>query len=354
MGILEAICLSIIIVMEVLGRVFVVLLVFSYVCLACSQTRSSVYCNEPCICLSNGKAYDHASLVRKWRKKVFSKRVRKLACGCGRPLFFSCLNFDFSLLLMLAGDIESNPGPTSSQSVGSVGSVGSGKVESALERLEVGQTSILDALKLIVNRLDKFEEELVQVKRDVDEITDKQAEMGKSVAVAREEAFSNECRIKDMEFVLDRQEQYSRKSSVRVLNIEEETAENVEEKFISVVKEQIGVDIAKNEIDIIHRVGRAQNGKQNTPRHILVKFMSHKTKETIMRRKREAKDIRIFEDLAYGIKKMFDFLKSQRSRLNLENVWTIDGKIKYKFIDNPRPFEIRNYLDYHKLINDTR
>ena len=64
---------------------------------------------------------------------------------------------------MLAGDIESNPGPTSNQSVGSV------KMESALERLEVGQTSILDGLKLIVNRLDKFEEELVNVKMDVTE-----------------------------------------------------------------------------------------------------------------------------------------------------------------------------------------
>ena len=123
--------------MEVLGRVFVVLLVFSFVYLVGSKTRSSVHCSEHCICLSTGKAYDHSRFVKEWRKNVFSKRVRKLACGCGRPLVLLCIPFDFSLLLMLAGDIESNPGPTSSQSVGSVG-----KMESALERLEVGQTSI--------------------------------------------------------------------------------------------------------------------------------------------------------------------------------------------------------------------
>ena len=137
-----------------------------------------------------------------------------------------------------------------------------------------------------MNRIDKFEEELVQVKSAVAEIGGKQAEIEKSVESAREEAFNNGCRIKDVDFILDKQEQYNKKSSVRLLNVEEETEENVEEKCIAVIKEQIGVDIAKTEIDIIHRVGRVQGRQNGKPRQILVKFVSHKSKENIMRRKR--------------------------------------------------------------------
>ena len=95
----------------------------------------------------------------KRRTNLFSKRVRKLVCGCGRQLVFLSVLLDFSLLQMLAGEIESIPGPKSSQFVGS------GKMEGALECLEVDQTSIFDALKAIVDYLEEFEEELVKVKR---------------------------------------------------------------------------------------------------------------------------------------------------------------------------------------------
>ncbi len=68
--------------------------------------------------------------------------------------------------------------------------------------------------------------------------------------------------------------------------------------------------------------------------------MCHKMKEQVMRAKRKAKEIKIREDLAAGIKKAFDHINYNRRLYNVESVWTIDGRIKYKFIRNPRPFEI--------------
>ena len=111
---------------------------------------------------------------------------------------------------------------------------------------------------------------------------------------------------------------------------------------------EIDVDISSEEIEIVHRVGRVHNGN---PRSILVKFLSHKTKESVMRRKKNARNVKIYEDLAPGIKMIFNEVSKNRRLLNVDSVWTIDGKIKYRFTNNPRTFEIRSYSDYHCLFN---
>ncbi len=62
---------------------------------------------------------------------------------------------------------------------------------------------------------------------------------------------------------------------------------------------------------------------------MLVKLISHKTKELILRSKKIATNVKVKEDLAPRIKKPFYDINMQRL-LNLESVWTIDGQIKFK------------------------
>ncbi len=124
---------------------------------------------------------------------------------------------------------------------------------------------------------------------------------------------------------------------MRIFNICEENRENVEEKVIEAVRNEIDVNIQPSDIDIVHRIGRFNADKS---RAIIAKFMCHKMKEQVMCAKRKAKEIKIREDLAAGIKKAFDHINHNRRLYNVESVWTIDGRIKYKFIRNPRPFEI--------------
>ncbi len=45
--------------------------------------------------------------------------------------------------------------------------------------------------------------------------------------------------------------------------------------------------------------------------------------------KERRKNIKIREDLAPGIKRMFNQVSVNRSSLNIESVWTIDGRIRY-------------------------
>ena len=64
-----------------------------------------------------------------------------------------------------------------------------------------------------------------------------------------------------------------------------------------------------------------------------------------------ANNLKVSEDLAPGIKKIFDEVSSNRRFLNVDSVWIIDGKINYRHINNPRTFEMRSYTDYQSLFN---
>ena len=52
-----------------------------------------------------------------------------------------------------------------------------------------------------------------------------------------------------------RNEQYSRKNNLRVLGLDEDETENLEEKFIKFVQDNLQEDIVSDHIEIIHRIG---------------------------------------------------------------------------------------------------
>ena len=147
-----------------------------------------------------------------------------------------------------------------------------------------------------------------------------------------------------VKFEINRLEQYSRKSSIRVYGIEESQEEKVGEKALSKIQEEINVEISPDDVDIVHRVGkRSEEG----PRSILVKFSSHKPKERVLTSKNHPKNTRISEDLAARTRTM---PQANKVALNIEKMWTLDGKMKYKFINSDRILEIRSSDDFKKLM----
>lgn len=290
-----------------------------------------------------------------WRKRICGNRGMRRFVVRYRPKGDGGVDFPLLFLILLSGDVESNPGPVFPSLGSGEGTSNITNNETGLERLEMlvatGQSSIMEKLDGIMSRLDLFEKELKSVQDEVAEVGKRQAELAGEVDSARDEAHDLNCRMLDMNFVLDQQEQYSRKSSIRILGVEEKQAEDCEAVCIEAIKVNLGIDICDADIDIVHRVGRRLTGKA---RPILVKFASHKPKEKVMRKRKEAQNIKIVEDLAYGIKKVYDFLNANRREIDLEYVWTIDGRIKYKFTGDSRPYEIRSYADYDRLINKKR
>ena len=219
------------------------------------------------------------------------------------------------------------------------------KVEESLQTILSNQ----DSMK---KRLDCMEGEMSAMKTGLEVLEKKELENATKLAEQDGKLEWQYDMIKNAEFELVRQEQYSRKASVRILGVEEKEGEVLEAVCINLLKDEIGVDITSRDIEIVHRTGRRREDRR--PRAILLKCLSHKTKSEIMVKKKTAKNIRIFEDLAFGIKKMLDEVVRNKQRLNVESIWTIDGKLKFKFIGEERVNYINCNNDYVTLMSRLR
>jgi len=108
-------------------------------------------------------------------------------------------------------------------------------------------------------------------------------------------------------------EQYSRKNNLRILGLEEEPEENLEEKFITAIENDLGETISSDEIEIIHRIGQQRRtDRTGKPKPVIAKFHSHKTKMEILvkRRQLKGKPLIIMEDMASDIAKRLKELKN--------------------------------------------
>ena len=80
-----------------------------------------------------------------------------------------------------------------------------------------------------------------------------------------------------------------------------------------------------------------------------MKCLSHKTKARVLRDKKKAKNVTIYEGLAGGVKNLLDELISRKHELGLESVWTIDDKVRYKRVGSERINTINCHDDVMKV-----
>ena len=218
---------------------------------------------------------------------------------------------------------------------------------------------LVERLEAMVNRKIEDLERRLDMKIEVvgDEIAKVKIELGESINHI-EETLRH-----DIDLTWDyavNNEQYSRKNNIRMLGVDEEPDENLECKFIEVIKENLDEEIKPEEIEIIHRIGRpgrTDNGERDRdqrstpparPRPVIVKFLSNKTKMRILlkRRQLKGKKIVILEDMASDLAKRLKRVKEKRS---VENAWFTNGKIKYNQYDDPRVKEIRSWNDISNI-----
>ena len=128
-------------------------------------------------------------------------------------------------------------------------------------------------------------------------------------------------------------EQYSHKSSLMVLGLKEEEEENLEDKFIDAIANNLDMTVDKQEIEIIYQIGHRLNWNSNQtssnrkPRPVIVKFVSNKTKTRILTKQHQikGKPLLILEDMASDLAK---YLKELKSKESIESAWFSNGKIK--------------------------
>ena len=146
---------------------------------------------------------------------------------------------------------------------------------------------------------------------------------------------------------LDEQEQYSRRTSLRVINNwKEDKSEDTDDKILDLVNNNLELNIKKEDIDRSHRVGpRKKNG---SPRPIIVKFVSHHTKSQVYKCRGKlrlggepTKGIYVNEDLTKKRLKMFKAALSLKKDNSIQDCWTTDGKI---FVRDAKA-QIKVFLD---------
>ena len=93
--------------------------------------------------------------------------------------------------------------------------------------------------------------------------------------------------------------------------------ENTDELVIDTIKEKMGEEIKRNEIDRSHRLGAPKNNGKSRP--IIIKFVKYNTKCRIFQNKKKLKrkSISVTESLT---KKLMEALKKAREDHGFENV----------------------------------
>ena len=82
--------------------------------------------------------------------------------------------------------------------------------------------------------------------------------------------------IDSLKGCLDRQEQYSRRNCLLIHGVPESKNQNTDEQVIDTIKEKMGEEIEKNEINRSHRLGAPKNNSKTRP--IIIKFLRDNTR----------------------------------------------------------------------------
>ena len=157
-------------------------------------------------------------------------------------------------------------------------------------------------------------------------------------------------------------EQYTRKNSLEIHGIPEETYETTEEVVLKLAN-ALNVPVNPQDIEISHKLGR----KGAKP--IIVKFISHKVKTNLYKARTKLKNVSfsslfpastaatrvasgriyLFENLTSYRKKIVNRANEMRNDGSILSVWTMDGKIFIKTSPEGRPIKISELEDVDYL-----
>lgn len=137
-------------------------------------------------------------------------------------------------------------------------------------------------------------------------------------------------RIEELERKCDIQEQYSRRTCLRISNFPNCTDDKLEEKFVAFCHDKLEVNLEKHEIDRIHRVGPKNQDK----RQVICKFLTYKARSKVysarFKLKQHGLNIYVNEDLTPKRAKLMKLAREEKKGKNIIDCWTVDGKVLIK------------------------
>ena len=199
-----------------------------------------------------------------------------------------------------------------------------------VDPLERIKKDIIQALSTEINKLKDVmlatQAENRQLKHDITTVKRENLEL-------RDQLTYNKNKINDLE-------QYSRRNSIRIFGLPEESNESNYEclcKVLNLVNDRLQVSMNENDIDAIHRTGTNRDGR---PRGVIIKFVRRTLKEKVMSSKKMLKGsgFVITEDLTKNNLALFHAVKDNT---NVLHAWTVNGKV-FAIKDDGSKIEIDN------------
>ena len=155
-----------------------------------------------------------------------------------------------------------------------------------------------------------------------------------------------------LRYECDRQEQYSRRETVKISGLPEEDNEDVEKKVMDLCR-AVGSEMEPKDISVMHRNGPKR--RDGAPRPVLVRFTSRRSKGALMKKRLDLKDmagygrVYINDDLTPLRSKLLWLIKTSvpavektstthdgKIRCVMKNVTGRDGeRARVEFVENP-------------------
>ncbi|KAG5891144.1 hypothetical protein JTB14_005479 [Gonioctena quinquepunctata] len=137
----------------------------------------------------------------------------------------------------------------------------------------------------------------------------------------------------NLQYQVDRHEQFHRRNCVRIFGLQEGEDENTEDMIHNLLNKtmKLKINVTAN-TEYCYRVGRpnikttAEERNQTKPRAILIRFLKFKDRQKVMENRQQLKGsgVVIREDLS---KKKLDLMKSAANKYSYRNVWSMNGEV---------------------------
>ena len=195
------------------------------------------------------------------------------------------------------------------------------------------------------NKLDIMNDTVDSLEGDVFDLQQENSRMKAQLDQCQRREEEMQTRIKEAMFNAklaeersERNEQYSRRNNIKLLFMAEsanafESAEESERKALKLFHDKLGLRHIKSEhIEAAHRVGKKNAGKI---RPIIVKFVSRKIKQEVIKNRRKLKNsdpkVVIVEDLT---KHVYTLFLQASDHPGAMRTWTAEGKVFLQDIDS--------------------
>ena len=143
--------------------------------------------------------------------------------------------------------------------------------------------------------------------------------------------------VNKLELKIDDLEQRSRNSCLLFHGLQENEGENTNDVAIKFMKDKLGVDIERGEIQRSHRVGpkvdrRETRSSKPRCRPIIVRYTNFDTRLNILKKKKSLRgsNTLITENLTSY---RYDLFKKAEAKYGKKQVWTYEGRVMTKLND---------------------